>query len=271
MKSVTMALISWTVLTAWTWLTLPFSWLVPISTGITVGILYAVAIASGTRGWSLFRLLAVLYGGIGVINIYVENLVFRIMSPTEVAGGAATGLLAAVGVAAALAWGRMHDQPTPHATASEGLSGGVWWKLPLLGGIYVVLFLTAGALIFPFVRSFYAQSGLITMPSFRVLVLTEFIRGLIHAGASLPFLHRMAGRRKQAAILAGFALPILGGIAALLMPVDDVLPMDVRRVHMVEIFGSNFVFGVLTAFLLVPPAPIVSPAPAHAAGQNESG
>ena len=262
--TITIALLSWSVLTAWTWLALPFSWLVPISHGLTVGILYAVGVASGTRGWSLFGLLAVLYGGISVINIQIENLVFGIMTPMEVMGGVATGLLAAAGVAAALAWGLMHDQPIQRGSAEPGLARGVWWKAPLLGGIYVVVFLTAGALIFPFVRRFYAESGLITMPPFGVLVLTEFVRGLIHVGASLPFLSRMAGRRTEAALLAGFALPILGGIAALLMPVDDLLPMEVRRVHMVEIFGSNFVFGVLTASLLVARAPIVRPLHADA-------
>ncbi len=266
MTSVTMALLSWTVLTAWAWLVLPFSWLVPLSHGLTVGILYAVAVASGTRGWSLFGLLAVLYGGVGVINIQLENLVFTIMSPTDVMSGVATGLVAAIGIAAALAWGRMHDEPIPHGPANPALARGVWWKAPLLGGIYVALFLTAGSLIFPFVRHFYAESHLITVPTFGVLVLIEFVRGLIHAGASLPFLIRMAGRRTQAALLAGFALSILGGIAALLMPVDDVLPMDVRRVHMVEIFGSNFVFGVLTAFLLVARAPIVRSSHVQAPG-----
>ena len=253
MKSVAMALVSWTVLTAWTWLTLPFSWLVPISFGITVGILYAIAIASGTRGWSLFPVLAVLYGGIGVINIHVENLVFKILSPAEVLRAVVSGLLVAVGVAAALAWGRIRDDPTARASESLGFARGVWWKVPVLGATFVVLFLAAGALALPFVRSFYRTSGLITMPSFGIVVLAEFVRGVIHVGALLPFLSRMGGRRTQAAVLAGFALPILGGIAALLMPVDDILPLEVRRVHMVEIFGSNFVFGVLIAFLLVRP------------------
>ena len=65
-------------------------------------------------------------------------------------------------------------------------------------------------------------------------------------------LRTMSGRCAQAAIVAGLALSILGGIASLLLPVDHLLPLAVRKVHMVEIFGSNFLFGVITAFLLVP-------------------
>jgi hypothetical protein len=266
MKSVAMALVSWTVLTVWTWLTLPFSWLVPISFGITVGILYAIGTASAARGWSLFTVLAALNGGIGVINIHVENLVFKIQSPAEVLRGVVSGLLVAVGVAAALAWGRTRDVPPPRASEGLGLARGVWWKIPVLGAIFVVLFLTAGALALPFVRSFYRTSGLITMPSLGVVVLTEFVRGVIYVGALLPFLCRMGGRRTQAAVLAGFALPILGGIAALLMPIDDILPLEVRQVHMVEIFGSTFVFGVLIAFLLVRPVSTLRPTSVHVSG-----
>jgi len=144
---------------------LRFSWLVPLSTGITVGIVYVAAIASKARGWPLFRLLALLYGGVGVMNINVENLVFRIMRPEEVTRVAATGLMAATAVSAALTWGRMRDEPRPQSIR-DGLTGQLWWRVPLLGAACIVLFLTAGSLILPFVRQFYSESGLITMPSF---------------------------------------------------------------------------------------------------------
>jgi hypothetical protein len=57
--------------------------------------------------------------------------------------------------------------------------------------------------------------------------------------------------RAQVALLAGLALPILGGISSLLLPIDDILPLEIRRVHIAEIFGSNFLFGVVIASLLV--------------------
>ena len=60
------------------------------------------------------------------------------------------------------------------------------------------------------------------------------------------------------------ALPILGGISPLLLPIDDILPLEIRRVHIAEIFGSNFLFGIVTARLLVPRAPAVVPAVASA-------
>ena len=54
MTTLVMAVACWIVLTLWGWLELRFSGLVPLSTGLTVGVVYVVAMASGTRGWPLF-------------------------------------------------------------------------------------------------------------------------------------------------------------------------------------------------------------------------
>jgi hypothetical protein len=104
----------------------------------------------------------------------------------------------------------------------------------------------------------------IVMPSFGVLLLTEFVRGVVRVVSLWPFLRTMSGRRAQAALLAGLALPILGGISSLLLPIDDILPLEIRRVHIAEIFGSNFLFGVVAASLLVPRTQAVVPAVASA-------
>ena len=264
MTTLVMAAACWIVLTIWGWLELRFSWLIPISNGLTVGIVYAVAAASGTRGWPLFRVLLALYAGVNVLNIQIENLVFSTVPPGLIARSTVTGLLAAAGVSAALAWastregsGRPANEPGAHIAS-------LWWKLPALGLLYIALFMTAGALILPYIKDFYRESNVIVMPSFGVLVLTEFIRGLIHVASLLPFLRTMNGNRMQAALLAGFALPILGGISSLLLPIDDILPAEIRRVHIAEIFGSNFLFGVVTACLLVRRKPMVVPVLASA-------
>ena len=251
MTTLVMAVACWIVLTVWGWLELRFSGLVPLSTGLTVGIVYVVAMASGTRGWPLFRLLFQLYAGVNVLNIQIENLVFLTIPPGDIARTTATGLLAAAGVSAALAWASTRDARGLSSSTPGTLTGHLWWKLPALGVLYIVLFLVAGSLILPYIREFYGRTNLIVMPPFGVLLLTEFIRGLVHVISLWPFLRTMSGRRLQAALLAGLALPILGGISSLLLPIDDILPLAIRRVHIVEIFGSNFVFGAVTASLLV--------------------
>jgi len=254
-----MAVVCWLVLTIWTWLELRFSGLVLLSTGLTIGILYAAAIASGTRGRPLFRLLFQLYAGVNVLNIQIENLVFGTVPPGMIARTTVTGLLAAAGVSAALAWASTRDASTMPANGPARLTVNLWWKLPALGLLYIVLFLTAGALIVPYIKDFYGRTNIIVMPSFGVLLLAEFVRGLVHVLSLWPLLHTMVGRRAHAAVIAGLALAILGGISSLLLPIDDILPPEIRRVHIVEIFGSNFLFGVITASLLVRRKPIAVP------------
>jgi hypothetical protein len=253
MTTLAAAVASWIVLTLWGWLELRVSALVPLSTGLTVGIVYAVAMASGARGWPLFSLLLQLYAGVNVVNIQIENLVFGTVPPGEIARTTATGLLAAAGVSAALAWASTRTGSGRWSNAHDTLTSNLWWKLLSLGILYIVLFLTAGSLIIPYVREFYSRNNVIVMPSFGVLLLTEFIRGMVHVVSLWPFLRTMSGRRAQAAVLAGLGLAILGGISSLLLPIDDILPPEIRRVHIAEIFGSNFLFGVITAFMFVRP------------------
>ena len=200
---------------------------------------------------ALLGLLFQLYAGVNVLNIQIENLVFGTASTGELARTTVTGLLAAAGVSAALAWASTRDAPTTWSSAHGTLARNLWWKVPVLGLLYMLLFLTAGALAFPYLKEFYTRNPVIAVPSFGVLAVTEFTRGVVHAVALLPFLRTMNGRTVAASLLAGFALAILGGISSLLLPIDEILPPEIRRVHIVEIFGSNFLFGVTAAYLLL--------------------
>ena len=251
MTRLAMAVVCWLVLTLWGWMELRFSPLTPLSNGLAVAIVYAVAMASRTSGWALFRLLFLLYAGINVFNIQIENLLFAVTRPGEIARTTMTGLLAGSGVSAGLAWASTRDAPgqPPHSDAMPIRR--VWWKLPVLGLFYIVLFMIAGSLAAPYFREFYAANKVIVVPSFGAIVAIEFTRGVVHVLSLMPFLRRMNGRRMQAALLAGLALSILGGISSLLLPIDT-LPPEIRRVHIAEIFGSNFLFGIMAAWLLVP-------------------
>ena len=119
--------------------------------------------SSGTRGWPLFRLLLQLYAGVNVLNIQIENLVFATVPPGVIARTTATGLLAAAGVSAALAWASTRDGWGRPSNAHGTLTGHLWWKLPALGMLYIVLFMTAGSLIFPYIREFYGRNNIIVM------------------------------------------------------------------------------------------------------------
>lgn len=227
------------------------SWLILLSSALTVGVLYMAASASRARGWPLFLLLVALYGGIGVINIQFEALAFRMFPPPVIARDTVYGLAQVVLVSAVLAIGMTRGGTAETLPAPRGLAGQLWLRVPVVALTYIVLYFVAGSLILPFVRHFYRSSNLLVMPPLGVLLGVQFLRGLVYVAALAPLMRTMAGRRRHAALVAGLSLSVFGGIAPLLLPLDDILPADVRRVHMLEIFGSNFTLGVIGAFLLV--------------------
>lgn len=232
-----------------------FSWRVFLSYAVTVGVLYVAASASRARGWPLFWMLAVLYGGIGVVNIQIESLAFGISSLFQTARDTALQLIPVVLASAVLAVGMTRGVPPDTSDAAPGLARRPWLRMPVMSLSYLVLYFVAGGLIYPFVRPFYDSNALVVIPPFGVIVGVQILRGLVYAASIAPLMRGMAGRRGHAALVAGLALSVFGGIAPLLLPVDDILPPEVRAVHMIEILCSNFMLGVIGAFLLVRRAP----------------
>ena len=204
-----------------------------------------------------FSRIVILYGGIGVINVELEVLAFRIMPPSQVFRDTAIGLAQAAVVAAILGFGFLLQNGPIAKSEPPGLARGLWFRVPLVGLAYVVLFMVAGHLIYPYVKHYY-QSGFVVFPPFGQLLAIEFGRGLVYAAALAPLLRQMSGRRGHATLVAGIALSILV-VALLLTPAEvplraEIIPWDVRKFHFVEILWSNFVLGVIAALLLVKPA-----------------
>ena len=260
MRALTACGAAWLALWLLTWASFGLSLLVALSCALTIGTLYIAAVASQARGWPLFWLLGFLYGGIAVINIQLESLVFSVVPTAEVIRSTAVGLLEAAVVSALLSLGLTGN---PQGLARRSFSGGgrietvrhlprrLWLRMLAFSLSYVILYSTAGTLILPFVRHFYMGNDVIVIPPLGVIVGTQVVRGLIYGVALLPLLREMDGRRAHAALIAGLSLAVLGGIAPLLLPVDDILPPDVRAAHMLEIFGSNFMLGVIAGVLFV--------------------
>ena len=99
------------------------------------------------------------------------------------------------------------------------LAPGLWLRGPVVALVCLVLFMVAGMLSFPNVKHFYQSHDVLVMPPIGALLVIEFVRGLVYVGALAPLVRRMVGRRRHAALVAGLALSVLGGIAPLLLPV----------------------------------------------------
>jgi len=225
---------------------------------------------SQVRGSSLVARLTLLYFGIGYFNTLDEGMLFVGLSGREVAGGLVFGLLRALTVTAvlvAISGGVGQAARTASGSAGEPLlraphSAGQWlWRLATGDVAYVFLYFVAGILVFPFVKAFYATK---TLPGPSTVILMQFFRALVYMGVALPVLRLMRDRR-HAAVALGLALAVLGGVAPLL-PDNPLMPGYVRLPHTIEIGVSNFIYGVILAWLFVPANAATVPATAeHAA------
>jgi hypothetical protein len=119
------------------------------------------------------------------------------------------------------------------------------WKFLASDIAYLVLYIIAGAIIFPFVKTFYATH----MPSLgRIAAVQLLIRGPLLVCLCLLLVRMLGLPRLSGALAVGAVLSILNGVAPLLLP-NPYLPDAVRWVHLGEISSSNFLFGVFVGWV----------------------
>lgn len=259
---------TWCVFVVANSLTLGLSSLVALSSAVSVAALWFIADRSTASGRQLFTLLAAMYLGIAIVNIQIESAAFIIAPLSDVVRATVVGVGLTIVVSLLMttamstaASGRVEpSEPTPW--------GRLLLRVPLVACVYVVLYFIAGMIILPYVREYYQTSGVLTTPPLGRIALLQLLRGSIYALSLLPLFAALRGFRMKAGVLAGIALAVFGGVAPLLLPVDDVLPWAIRRVHMVEILCSNFALGMFAGWLLAKQSrtsPQLSPAVATSA------
>jgi ABC-type multidrug transport system permease subunit len=199
------------------------------------------------KGWALVGTLFAMHGVVAYLNPLIEAIVFQVVPPREAiplfGAGVAGAFVVSVILAATL--GRLSR---PSHWKLSGLQRGLPWRLPLVALSYSLLYFTAGMVVSPFVKDFYAGK---TLPSLGHLFGLQLARGLIYTAGAALFLMQMAGRRPRAAWLLGLVYSVVGGIAPLMAP-NPYLPAQVRLPHAFEMGTSNFLFGLVSAYLLVP-------------------
>jgi hypothetical protein len=214
---------------------------------ITVAILAYVALRADLRGWKLGAVLAAIPCVIAAANT-IEGAIFlgnsglpwtRILTMTLL-----TYLL--VVPVWALLFGRRPPveaqfDPLADKTLLEKL-----WRFALCDLSYLVLYYTAGAIIFPYVRDFYATQTIPPLP--KIVALQLLIRGPMFIALCLLLVRLLRLPRLTGAVVTGVFFTILTGVLPLLIP-NPVFPDAVRWVHMAEITSSNFVFAFIVAWL----------------------
>lgn len=120
------------------------------------------------------------------------------------------------------------------------------WKFALSDLTYLVLYYTAGTIIFPFVKDFYATQHLPTTGT--LVALQLMIRGPVFVLICLAMARMLGLPRLTGALAVGALFTLISGVAPLMMP-NPYFPDAVRWVHFCEVVSENFVFGAVVAWL----------------------
>ncbi len=218
--------------------------------GLATSALAVAALASRGRGWRLLLALICLAVIVGGLSLLIEAVAFGVLTLEQ--GGAALLSTTTMGLAwsvlAVVVTGRFlgkSEPPAPLRITPLRLAGVV--------AAYIVLYLVAGILAYPHVKTYYAD---LRLPGLPELLGLQIVRSLLIALALAPLLRL---RLRWPELVAGLLLAVVGGIAPLAGSSGG-MPEAVRLVHTIEVGISNFLFGVVIAWLLKPGAQEKAPA-----------
>ncbi|MFQ5738875.1 MAG: hypothetical protein ACE5JX_07650 [Acidobacteriota bacterium] len=188
--------------------------------------------------------------GLNVLLTQIEAFVFLRMEPRELVLITVNLLIQAafLSLLAIVLFPSRADQASPDPSGGREWTPLGWTgRLALCSFLYLVLYLTAGLLILPYVKAFYDSQGTLNINPALVLPL-QLIRGALYVGVVLPLLRSMSVSRWQSSLAIAFLFPIVHAVSGLLMP-NPYLPAEVRHWHMIEIGWSNFVYGGIVGFV----------------------
>jgi len=199
--------------------------------------------------------------GLMTVLTEIEAAVFLNLSPGELWRGTLNATL----VSAALAWlavafyFKLEGAPVAAERGPNPPSPASWARRWIgVSFAYVLLYITAGLLILPIIRSWYETQGRVGLSPGPLLAL-QVGRGALFVAFVLPLLRSMRVKRWQASLAMAIMIPLAHGVAVLIPP-NPFMPDFVRHAHMIEIGWSNFVLGLLIGFLFWNPGPKEAPA-----------
>lgn len=203
--------------------------------------------ASVDRSRTLRTLFAI--GCIIIVVNNVEALVFRIGPARAIAWLAALSIGFHALVVSFIGYVLPLRSSADEAAAERVNRSPTFWlgRLAALGVAYGVIYFVAGAIIYPFVRDFYATTRLPDRGT--VFALQILGRGPAFVGVGVLVVLLIRGSRRMNAAAVAVTLAGVGGVAALIAP-NALLPDHVRAVHLAEVGISNAVFGGIVGWVM---------------------
>jgi hypothetical protein len=235
-----------------------------LTNAVTILALSPLAVRSEWRGWKLGAAVAAIPAVIAILN-GIEGSIFLKNAHIEWPRILLTTIIAAVLSVPMwmLLFGRRADQPHEHfhPIASKSRVERAW-KFALSDFSYLFLYYTAGMIIFPFVKAFYATQQLPSPGT--IIALQLLLRGPVFVLLCIGLTRMLGLPRVSGALAVGLLFTLLSGVAPLLMP-NPYFPDSVRWTHFCEVTSSNFVFGAIVAWLWGQRKPVASQVLAQAA------
>jgi len=148
----------------------------------------------------------------------------------------------------------------PETNSRLQMTAGEWiWKLSVIAVVYVVLYFTFGYFVAwqnPAVREYYGgvDNGFLSQMGSVLrdtpwLVPFQIFRALCWVAIAVPVVRMLKGGWLEAALTLALLFSVLMN-AQLLLP-NPYMPETVRMSHLVETASSNFIFGMVTGWLLL--------------------
>jgi hypothetical protein len=207
--------------------------------------IYNSTLAGLKLGLSVF----LIYFLIGHFNILIEAYIFNVTDREQTLFEILRGFLAAAIFCPLYAYMlRKHDTQAPiNFTPRPFFS---WlWRILVGNFTYLVFYIIAGLILsitLPEMMDFYQDK----IPPIDLMIKTQlFLRGFIFVGVAILIVRTLKGTILKKAIFIGLVFAILGGIAPLIQP-NELMPFYIRIGHGFEVGISNFLYGLVLAYLL---------------------
>ena len=224
-----------------------------------------IIIRSCWTGFKLIIAVFVAFYGLMTIVPQLESLVF-------LGGRLSQGLLSALfaqgfimaalfSPLAVLIMGKMKKSSIPQEPHTHlAMPFKEWvWKLVVIGAIYVILYTLFGYFVAwksPAIQAYYGghDPGSLFVHLANVwnaapgILFFQFFRGLLWLLFALPVIQMHRGRKLEVGVT--LAVLLASSSLLLLMP-NPYMPAEVARIHLIEIFSSNFIFGFVAGLIII--------------------
>lgn len=218
---------------------------------LMIVILLGIFINKSTqKGMTLALLVLAIHFVIGNFNLLIEAYIFNVTPRSETLEIMATGLVSTLITSPllVLVFGRWNAAINE---ASHTKRSVVQWTWRIIAGnlLYVFFYLLAGSILYalyPKLMDFYGDK----IPELSVMINTQFFRALLFIGVAILIDRNVNLSLFYKALLTGFIFSIVGGIAPLILPHNELMPAYIRFGHAFEVGFSNLLYGILLTYII---------------------